>query len=197
MKMRVIGLLYLLLTCTAYAQISLSEVGVSLGGGASLGLGTSSYRSAPDGVLTGFYTHFACGKPYGYHIETNLRYAQGTQTNADASLPNQNKGFFFIEAGLYGKLRARKYNQKKEAFMLFGPKMAVGAGTMQENAYAVPTQTALGVHTSVNQRFTLASGSSIFVSAVGEYYPTGVIAPNAGGLLALQLRVAYVFWKSI
>jgi hypothetical protein len=118
----------------ALAQYELHEVGIAPGLGVNLPLGNS--RTLPLGTvgLQAFYSHFVCGKAYGYHATLGVRldnYLEaatdevGRSLRFEAPTPQGSLHFLWLEPGVYFKVRGHKQHKQSEISFLIGLKAQV------------------------------------------------------------------------
>jgi hypothetical protein len=142
---------------TTAAQTSISEAGVLARAGVAAAVANSAALGYKAG-LTGFFTHFVCGKPYGYWLEGGLHYASLSQTSAQFSNVRFNHDIAWADVGAYLKLRPHRNNRKKEWALLAGPKISpllVSTTTIQD--------TPLGNIRSASGGFGLSFGGHVSV----------------------------------
>jgi hypothetical protein len=125
------------ITC---AQYHLNELGLKAGGGinafypfASSQGETSEnvYQPVPGFDVTGYYSHYVCGKNYGYHIELGFRHLRmNEERQTSTPITGGANGLYkwraqMLTAGFYYKWRKEKFHQPKEFCIMVGPKVNV------------------------------------------------------------------------
>lgn len=106
---------------TMAAQYVLDETGLMAGGG--IAPVSAPMQTGSGGNITFFWTHFNCGKSYGYHLSGGLRYVnyQVATDTIPAKVPLQDLA---LTIGFSGKFRMKNYHRKTELAFLFGPGLA-------------------------------------------------------------------------
>ncbi len=189
------------------AQVSLTEFGVRAGGGLHVGApaALTGYNSLK---VMGFATHFACGKPYGYHLEAGVRYSNYQVNHPLTGQPSSRVSGNLITAdiGTYFKLRSHKQNAKREWAFLIGPKASVTLYSQfgDQDIASPPTfsdrstiQAAL--HLSAYYKLPAGKTNSIFLHPGVEYYalPFTLVAGSPARSLYIFFTVGYTFWNSL
>lgn len=166
------------------AQSVVRESGARLAGGVFLPQadGLDAGAAAEAAV---FYSHYFCGKTYGYHIEGGVNYSGLEVAGASGSLIRP-----FV--GVYGKLRPHRYNRKTEIALLLGPRLDYTATTDPSDLNDEPLQ--VGLHSSLWLRLPRGRSHSWFVQLGATYYPTDLLQNASGGSLLVQGGVGTTFW---
>ena len=121
------------------AQYDFSEAGIMMGLGGSLPIGTSQLQPGLGFGAEGFWSHYVCGKRYGYHAVVGGQYMSTSVEGSLVAVPhNFTTGdqfrFAYANAGFYLKVRKNEFHSDDEFALLVGPKVAVKAlGLMTEN----------------------------------------------------------------
>lgn len=181
-----IPLLALAFAPQMHAQYALTEAGVRLAVGPALPQGANRLGVGPAATLAGFYTHYVCGKSYGYWLEGGLRYTGGSEAEgAEPSLlalgNTQQVSYSFVhaEGGAYLKLRKNNYHRKKELALLVGPKLQLRAlsratpadstgASYASDGYRSVASIGVAAHLAVTYRMPLGKRSLIIHPGV-EY----------------------------
>lgn len=144
---------------SVHAQTSISEAGVRVHGGLHFP-SVASYNIGYRAGAAGFFTHFFCGKRYGYWLETGLQ----AGTFSIAGTPRIDFLLTQLDLGAYLKLRAHRSNRKKEWALLVGPKVApllVQASNTLDPDRRVGF--VLALHTSVCYKAPMGKRSSLAI----------------------------------
>lgn len=174
---RCIGALFLFLLTSAApasAQYALNETGAMAGGGACLMNG-----AGPAAYVSGFFSHYTCGKAYGFHFTGGVvMMANHSQTVFQNNLPvgplesNAALTFGIAYVGAYFKIRPHTYHRPREIAFLFGPQAEIPflarytylgtRGSVKDAGGRVNTFIPAG-HASVQIRRPLGKEHSFFI----------------------------------
>jgi hypothetical protein len=100
----------------------LKEAGIRTSLGSSIGLESNEFH--PAGFIHAYYSHYFCGKAYGYHLEGGIRgwYFLDKIYNRYA----YNEFIGSTDVGTYFKVRASSKHQPNEFSFNLGPKLEFG-----------------------------------------------------------------------
>ncbi|MCB9231183.1 MAG: hypothetical protein H6581_05955 [Bacteroidia bacterium] len=194
-----------------FAQYHLGEIGLTAGGGAALPL-------SPQGLKTGlglngtlFYSHWSCGKRYGYHATVGYTWLGYAQKSGQEFLPyftsSQNDGAIrtsYVHAGFYFKLRKNEFVRNQETSYLMGARFHLLAQAQGRNITGNSTSLSNkanllvpAIHLAVwfkrkikKQAFYVAPGMDILLLAQLRGASENLIS------LYPHLNLGYTFWNS-
>lgn len=211
--LRFIGLsLLLAFSVPLQAQYHLAELGAGIQAGPTL----SALESA-DGIgtlarATIFYTHFICGKPYGYQLEAGPSYLSQRHTLAPGQGITTNRAGGHL-AALF-KLRRKNYHRPREAYLLAGPRLELLGGGDEKAAYLVanqPEQATLEqpglqlaaslsawyrLPMSKHNSWLLGLGADYALLGTDRYRPTATASRTGAPLLRLWMGVGLTLWNN-
>jgi hypothetical protein len=206
------------LSTSLWAQYHLHEVGVAPAVGVDVPLGNTKLLPLPSLGFSAFYSHFACGKSYGYHATLGFRLANlyEPSTNVDQGIRSSGAAgsgtlhFLWVEPGIYFKIRGHKQHKAKETSFLFGPKLSIrtvafstGADSLSgiygNTSYQNPAWVSPAIHASLWIKRPLTRKSTIFVEPGIEAH----VLPwaNTGGKpfftsLYLYCQIGILLWDN-
>ena len=167
----------------ASAQYHLGEIGLMAGAGGNIPFG--SPRVKPSFGVNGdfFYSHWVCGKRYGYHISAGLRAADVSLTrdfvlNFPLQIGTPSRfTFTYFDAGFYFKIRLHEFHRPQEIAFLVGPKLNVTlaanassqSGAIKNDNFKTVFPVNTGIHASVWIKRKLGK-QSFFIQPGLEYY---------------------------
>jgi hypothetical protein len=200
----VVALVLLLgLPAIAVAQYNLEEMGVEAGPGLAVFQNTSQSALGPAFSANAFYSHYACGKGYGFHITAGASGLFPSITQGQLLLDPPASGqtslqFANLDFGFMGKLRIHEYHRPKEWAVFLGPKLQVplitryasagSAGGLKDVTSAINHLWA-GAQLSVQFRQPITKKKSWFIHPGVEYY----FLPSYRSATAGDSRLLYVF----
>ena len=225
MKIRLV--LAALLLAAAYVpaqvlgQYHLSELGAQVGAGLAVPYG-ASFVPQENGTATadpgfgqhvgGYFSHWVCGKTYGYQFSIGYR---GQSSNSGGSPGGFNNGqswgttayYGFVTAGAYFKWRPKKFHREKEWNLLLGPKLNVLilANEDRTSIVADPIEPDYNriqpaLHGSVWFRFPWSNRRSWFVAPGVDVLPLSIGTTGSGvGFLTVypHLTFAMTFYNNL
>lgn len=201
----------LLLACLPFgleAQYSMNEMGI--GGGAGFSMMPNTQEFIPGAHIRGeyFFSHYACGKAYGFHVQGGMLFTSASGTNgAWLGLPLSSSGdlsLLALDAGLFGKIRLHDYHRPKEWAVFVGPKLQaplmgryLADGNRGKLSQIASVNRILpGMHLSLQVRRP-AGKKSYFIEPGLEYYLLPSFKTNLGGpvqQMHIFLKFGYAFW---
>lgn len=125
--MRIIIVLLLMFTL-AKAQYHLDEVGIQLGGGTNLPVGSEFLKPSYAYNACGFYTRYRCGKKDGFLLEAGGRGFELNEKATQNSIfqPDNNQKmkfhFLYLFLGAHYKFRFKDFHRDDELAFLIGTK---------------------------------------------------------------------------
>lgn len=200
----------ILSSVVTYAQYHLGEIGVQVGGGLSIPTDNNelgSLTASPGMNLNAFYSHYICGKSYGYHLNLGFRTLwqqekKHTFETEPGYIPYYQGFVLYQEFGAYLKIRPKNYHRPKELCLLVGPKFNIKLyeQTHSENitihVYNETSTFLYGLHLSLMQRLPLNKHQSFFVSGGTDFFPFTKFKGIETGFLYLHLNLGLAFWSS-
>jgi hypothetical protein len=204
-------MLSFLLPLGAWAQYAMEEMGFEAGPGLAVLSSSNGAAIGPGGNALVFYSHYACGKAYGFHFTAG----------ANALFPATSKGADIVDLGFpskanfrfgnlsfaaLGKIRLHEYHRPKEWAVFLGPKLQVPllaqvASTQESGPLSQKAQSVnhfwTGVELSMQFRRPIGKKKSLFVHPGIEYYFLPAFNSTAAGAvkpLYVFLNFGYAFW---
>lgn len=194
------------------AQYALEELGVELGPGIGLLQGSGANAMGPGGNANAFFSHYACGKAYGFHLTAGAAAmfpgtADGSGLIDVADAGATRLQFVGLDFGVLGKIRLHEYHRPREWAVFLGPKLQVplmarsasdaGAKPLTQSVQSV-NRLWTGVQLSVQFRRAASKKKSWFIHPGAEYYflPAFNSLAAKGGVkpLYLFLNFGFAFW---
>ena len=195
--------LLLALPIAAWSQYNLEEMGVEAGPGVALLHNASQNATGLGANANVFYSHYACGKGYGFHITAGATGTFPSTTKGELLLDPPAIGktglqFVALDFGVLGKLRIHEYHRPKEWAVFLGPKLQVplmarynsttssgslGDVTNSINHFLPGAQLSVQIRQPVNKK------TSWFIHPGVEYY----FLPSFRSAVAGESRLLYVF----
>lgn len=113
--------------CKVQGQYALDETGISIGGGGSF-LSGDGMRIQPAYNIHFFFSHYTCGKKFGFHFEGGYRGMNSPlyglyRPTEDPIRPIPRIFFNVFEVGAFYKMRQHTYHRPREMGFLIGPKL--------------------------------------------------------------------------
>ena len=216
-KMHVLRTGWLALMCWmvfhggVFAQYTLDEIGVNLGGGYALYDNSAGSLGGPAFNANAFYGHYFCGKAYGIHATAGLNgylpsTSDGTPFLSDPAAGQSSLMFLAADFGFYFKAKLRDYHRPREVALLIGPKANLpfltrfnsenGDGALRFRAENVSALTA-GIHVSLQFRRPAPEKKSWFIQPGAEYYVLPAFRSIVAGDVThfyFFLNFGYAFW---
>jgi hypothetical protein len=205
-----------LLSCPAWAQYHLNEMGVRLGGGSNLPLGQNGLSPSYAYGAHAYFTHYRCGKRDGFWAEVGLRGCNLQERPTDTPNlfspeggPDLDLHLLYFDAGLFYKFRKHNYHNARETAFLLGPRLNLRVlgraqfgdrnDSFYRNDYRQVAIALPGIHLGVILRRPLGKkGKSLFLYPGLDYYIGN--AASAEGLTLQHfypsLNLAFIFWKN-
>jgi hypothetical protein len=195
----------------SYAQYNLEEMGFEVGPGFTMLQNASQSATGFGGNANVFYSHYACGKGYGFHITaggTGLfpSTAHGENLLDLSRASKASFQFAGLDLGIMGKLRIHEYHRPREWAVFLGPKLLVpfltstvsdgDAAPLKDHVHSV-NHFWTGAQLSVQFRRPITKKKSLFVHPGIEYYFLPAFTSDvAGGArpIYLFLNIGYAFW---
>lgn len=210
MKRIFVFLLPLFFVSFSMGQYHLSEVGLSLGGGATVPFGFENAGLSYGLNGGGFFSHWVCGKRYGYHGVLGVRNfhasgRDGLEIPPETIVGRSSFSFNYLDLGFFFKVRRHEYHRWYEAALLVGPKIDVLmtgrhssgnlAGRKSDNIKLLPV--APGIHASlwIKRKFF---AQALYIQPGVEYYPLNIVSTpdNAMSGLYAFLNIGFTFWNT-
>lgn len=220
-----------LLPSLASAQYHFQEVGLRFGGGTNI---PTPFREIENDVINEaqspwnlswaynanlFYSHYFCGKNYGYHIDLGVRGFNLVEDRPAGFAPTyfspDSAGrysyvFHYADLGVYFKVRRHNYNRRKEVALLFGPKLNVrfwsrvtdDAGNVevfQGNDFRNVGLLVPGLQVSVWFRRKLGRNGSFFLIPGCDFYVLNTASTELGQnfrSIYPHLNLGFTFWNN-
>ena len=199
MKAVAISLSFLLLVVSfgeVSAQYHLDEIGFRAGGGANISLPSNSYGLGLGLNANAYYSHYVCGKRWGYHFDAGTTILQADYVRPEINTVPVHIRFWDggINVGAYLKIRKNNYHRPKETCFMFGPKIHVSsylrnvkidASTDYSNRPSIGIYP--GLHASAWVRLAMNKKAFWYIIPGVEYYPninagsyrrSGVVPPS-------------------
>jgi hypothetical protein len=191
-------------------QNSVDETGISAGFGASVFTGEGVALN-PGYNADFFFSHYACGKRWGFHFEGGYRGTTGLfrglyDPTIEVLWPKTTATFHNLELGAYFKIRPHTYNRKKELAFLVGPKLSFGglwtASGIGKNVFANSngevTVVNPGLHASLWIRRPLGEEQSFFIRPGAQLYVSKFYTVRNVNFsnYYLFLDFGFTFWNS-
>lgn len=197
-----------LLPLIAQGQYSMHEAGFELGPGFALLKGSGATALGPAGNVNAFFSHYACGKAYGFHITAGATAlfpgtADGSALVDDPSSSRLGLQFAGLDLGLLGKIRTHEKHWPREWAVFLGPKIYLpflahtSNGPLRDDVDAVG-RFLPGLQVSVQFRRPAGRKKSWFIHPGAEYYFLPAFQSDAAGLVSplyLFLNFGYAFWS--
>lgn len=193
------------------AQYNLEEFGMEAGPGLTILLSPDQLALGPGGQVNAFFSHYACGKRYGFHLQVGMtglfpRNEIG-QELLDPPVTGQiGMQFAGVDAGVLGKIRLHEYHRPREWAVFFGPRVMApliarysspaGSGALKDVTTSMSPILG-GVELSVQFRNPIGKKKSWFLHPGGVFYFVPVFNSTTGGPnlpLYLFLNFGYAFW---
>ena len=204
-------LLALGLPAVAWSQYNLEELGIELGPGLATLHNAAGNALGPAANANVFYSHYACGKGYGFHITAGgtalfPSIADGEKLIDEANAGKTSFQLAGIDVGMLGKLRIHEYHRPREWALFLGPKLMVPLMTRfnsTQEARSLSQATAsvnhfwTGVQLSVQFRQPVNKKTSWFIHPGVEYYFLPAFSSVASGStrpLYIFLNFGFAFW---
>jgi hypothetical protein len=200
-------LLLLCLPGMAWGQYNLEEMGFEAGPGFTLLQNRSQNASGAGGNANVFYSHYACGKGYGFHVTAGATGLFPSTPHGEnlIDLTRASKASFQfagIDLGFLGKLRIHEYHRPSEWAVFLGPKLLIplltrtDADPLKDNVQSVsPLWT--GAQLSVQFRRPVSKKKSWFIRPGVEYFFLPAFNSRVAGdarPLYFFLNFGYAFW---
>lgn len=204
----VLGMLLLLgLPCGLRAQYNLEEMGFEAGPGIALLQNSNQNAMGPGGNANVFYSHYACGKGYGFHITAGATGLFPSTPHGENLLDLSRAGksslqFAGIDLGVLGKLRIHEYHRPSEWAVFLGPKLLIpllaqtDGDPLKDHATTV-NHFWTGAQLSVQFRRPIGKKKSWFIRPGIEYYFLPAFNTQVAGATRpayFFLNFGYAFW---
>ena len=197
------------------AQYTLNEMGVNAGGGYGFYLNPVAELRGPAARVSGFYSHYFCGKAYGIQAQVGIQGIFPNSTNAHALFPVTPEESQITlrriqgEVGFFFKLRPHDYHRRKEWAFLIGPVLPNGITTTF--AFDSPSANFNGnwdilevtqsispvLHASFQLRRPLGDDLSYFIQPGVEIGPTPAFETEATSFRSFNafITIGFSFWE--
>lgn len=196
---------------TLPAQYSLDETGISFGGGARLLTGAGSMKAEAGFNASFFYSHYVCGKRWGFHFEGGYGGHAGSLhglylPTEDPIDPYPSLSMHSGELAALFKLRTVTYHRRSETAFLMGPQLSVlwlpvlqpEIRNLFEDRNGRFTTFNPGVHFSLWLRRPLGEEQSLFIrpGALVNMLPLYQVNGNRVSGYYLFLNLGFTIWNS-
>jgi len=125
MKTAWLCLTFLLLAASvAQAQYHLTELGARAGVGPAVRFSGQNHSTGFAAQATGFYSHWVCGKGWGYQFDAGLNYADQYFQHNHGVIQGSHNAFIqatWLHLGAGLKLRPHNYHRPREWHVVLGP----------------------------------------------------------------------------
>lgn len=193
------------------AQYSMEEFGMELGPGLSLLLSPDGRAMGPGGNVNAFFSHYACGKRYGFHLQLGMT---GMFANSEfgheildpPAFGRTGIQFAGLDAAVLGKIRLHEYHRPREWAVFFGPRVMAplitryssnnSSGSLSDVTSTL-SRVWPGLELSVQFRNPIGKKKSWFVHPGAAYFFLPAFTSNVGGSsspLYFFLNFGYAFW---
>lgn len=205
----------ILLTLPVKGQYTLDEIGFNLGGGYGSYLNNVTPLHGPAARLSGFYSHYFCGKAFGIQAQAGVQGLFPSSSQGPLLFPVTPEGSNLslrriqAELGFFFKLRPHDYHRRKEWALIVGPVLPLPISTTF--TFDGPTSTRSGnwdllepikaapfplVHLSFQLRRPLDK-KSWFIQPGVEFSPAVVFETAATSFRSFNafITFGYAFWE--
>lgn len=205
------GLLCLGRPAMAWSQYALEELGVEMGPGITLFQNSSENALGLGANANAFYSHYACGKAYGFHLTAGAAAFFPSTGNGERLIDEPIAGttnlqFVNLDFGVLGKIRLHEYHRPHEWAVFLGPKLQVplvahastdgGTGSLDQSVRTV-NRIWPGVQLSMQFRRPASKKKSWFIHPGVEYYFLPAFSSTVAGdvkPLYFFLNFGFAFW---
>ena len=193
----------------SWAQYSMNEMGLSAGLGWAMLPNSADLAMGPSVSGEYFFSHYACGKAYGFHFTggINAAFPMNGKNGNWIDQPFATKSslqIIALDGGAYGKIRLHEYHRPHEWAVLFGPKIMVPMVTKYttdlENGTLGRTVSVNrflpGLHLSLQFRKPIKK-QSWFIEPGAEFFLAPLFQSTLGGNASFSqvfLKFSYAFW---
>ena len=204
-------LLVLWLPMQTAAQYNLEEFGVELGPGISLLVSESNKAIGPAFNANAFFSHYACGKGYGFHVNAGVTgqfpsTADGSRMTHEISSSPLQFSMVSLDVAVLGKLRIHEYHRPREWAVFLGPRLQApllarisnefGSGALSGSVAKVG-RILPGIELSMQFRRPIGKKKSWFIHPGAAYFflPAYEAQPMASPKpLFFFLNFGYALW---
>lgn len=210
MRISLWTLLFMLSGYAGFGQYTLDEIGLGLGGGLALQTNSEASLGGVGSNLNAYYSHWACGKGYGFHVTAGgfLNFNGAANAELTANSDSVNPAILSAGPSVGGmfKLRGHSYHRDKETAFFIGGNFRFPLG----NTYNSDTESGPlkdfaeqvggfvpGIHASVAFRRPFGDEGHFYIRPGVEYYllPSFKSAQNgAYSNLYLFLNLEVTLW---
>lgn len=206
-----LGLIFLLMFGNGIqAQYTLDELGVAGGGGLALFSNEVGPAVGPGFNANVFYSHYLCGKAYGFHLQAGAvgflpSYSDANELVAGLPAEKLSMTLMNLEVGAFAMIRPRDFHRPRETALFIGPKVMVPfmgrytageeSGALRDIAKVSPVQ--VGAHLSLQIRRPAPEKKSWFIEpGIDYYFIQSFNADPAGDFsnLYFSLNFGFAFW---
>jgi hypothetical protein len=193
------------------AQYNLEELGFELGPGFIFMQNSEENALGPGGNANVFFSHYACGKGYGFHLSGGAAALFPGTANGSAllDLPAAQRtglSFMALDFAVLGKLRIHEYHRPREWAVYLGPRLMLplmarysstdGSGALGDVANNV-SRFWPGVQLSMQFRRPVGNKKSLFIHPGVTYFFMPAFDSNVAGAVKpiyFFLNLGYAFW---
>lgn len=187
-------------------QYALEETGIEVGGAyGPLMIGSERTLHVTEAQVNGFWSHYTCGKAYGFHVSGGL-YAQQAAYK-DGSPPIDISIFdgmnsLGLELGVFGKMRTHTFHRPREFALLAGLKAryrVLDNRSENEKIYANIPRMQVLAHGSIFIRRPLGDDNSLFIRPgvdlwLRDLVETTVVPFQTARPLVFNLAIGVTIW---
>jgi hypothetical protein len=170
--------------CLLAAQYNLEEFGVEAGPGLSMLMSGTGNAIGPAANANAFFSHYACGKGYGFHINAGATAmfpltANGSTMTDQLSTSKMQFSFVSLDVAVLGKLRIHEYHRPREWAVFLGPRLQVpllarysnevGQGSLASTTASV-SRILPGIELSMQFRQPIGKKKSWFIHPGAAYF---------------------------
>jgi hypothetical protein len=204
-------LIVLWIPISLIAQYNLEEFGIEGGPAFTLLKDGSNQALGPAANLNAFFSHYACGKGYGFHLNAGITGSFPTTSDGSSMTNLVSAGrtqfeMIGLDMAILGKLRIHEYHRPREWAVFAGPRLQIpllmhysttdASGSMQSITEKV-SRIWPGVELSVQFRRPASKKKSWFIHPGAAYFFTPLFStPLTVGPkpLYLFLNFGYALW---
>lgn len=193
------------------AQYNLEEIGIELGPGFVFLQNTAQAAVGPGGNANVFFSHYACGKGYGFHLSAGgaalfPATANGAHLIDLPAAQQTHFQFLALDIAALGKLRLHEYHRPREWAIFLGPRLQVpflthyggkeGAGPLK-NVTTTVNRLWPGIQLSIQFRRPAGKKTSWFVHPGATYFLVPAFTSGVAGTARpfyLFLNLGFQLW---
>ena len=193
-----------------WAQYNLEEFGLALGPGLAVLQNTATKAIGPAGNVNAFFSHYACGKGYGFHVNAGFAAmfpiaGEGEKLLGNGILGQTTLQFAALDVAVLGKLRIHEYHRPREWAVFLGPRLQVPfLARCSSASFSGPLKNFTnsvyrvwpGIELSVQFRRPIGKKKSMFIHPGAAYFFLPAFNSFSGNArpLYLFLNLGYALW---